>query len=274
VKVGAKRKGSSWDQPGTGKTFQRNGHLLPADLTIEDIVDDGIAVAEFVREHLGAERLILLGWSWGSVVGVEMARKRPDLVAVYVGTGQVTSIAGNEAAIYDTTLANARRVGDSSTVQALETIGAPPYASAEEFRAVRMIASRLASQPSPVEMIALQLLAPRYTLLDHVSYFRGMMASGSHFIGDAMDGQAFTVDLPATAAAFDVPVVFIQGAEDVVTPATLARSYFDRLTAPHKVYVALEGAGHTAPIDHTPAFIAAMDEHVRPLAPAAVGATR
>jgi pimeloyl-ACP methyl ester carboxylesterase len=246
--------------------------LLPADLTIEDIVDDGIEVAEFLRERLGVERVILLGWSWGTVVGVEMARKRPDLVAAYVGTGQVTSIAGNEAAIYEATLAGARRLGESSAVTELEAIGAPPCGSMEEFSAVRMIAARLASQPSPVQMIALQLLAPRYSLLDHVSYIRGFMASGDHFIGDAMQGQAFTVDLPTTAAAFDVPIVFIQGAEDVVTPAVLARSYFDRLAAPHKVYVALEGAGHTAPIDNTSAFVAAMDEHVRPLAPAAVGA--
>ena len=32
-----------WDQTGAGKTFRRNGHRLPADLTIADIVDGASA---------------------------------------------------------------------------------------------------------------------------------------------------------------------------------------------------------------------------------------
>jgi pimeloyl-ACP methyl ester carboxylesterase len=132
------------------------------------------------------------------------------------------------------------------------------------------LSTRLAGQPSIVEILALLLVAPRYTLLDELSYIRGMLASANHFMGrGAMDGPIFAVDLPRTARAFDVPVVFIQGAEDAVTPPQLARSYFEQVTAPRKEYVALPGAGHNAPIDDSRALLAALDEHVRPLAPPA-----
>jgi pimeloyl-ACP methyl ester carboxylesterase len=264
-----------WDQPGAGKTFRRYGNTLPAELTIQSVADDGIAVAEFLREHLGADRLILLGWSWGTVIGVEMARQRPELFAAYVGTGQVASIAANEAAVFEQALANARRAGDADAAQQLESIGAPPYGSYDEFTAVRTLSARLAGQPSVVEVLAQLLVAPRYTLLDEVSYIRGMLASADHFMGTgAMDGPVFAVDLPRTARAFDVPVVFIQGENDVVTPPQLARGYFEQLAAPRKEYVALAGAGHTAPLDNAHAFLAALDEHVRPLAPPATGARR
>jgi pimeloyl-ACP methyl ester carboxylesterase len=79
-----------WDQPGAGRTFRRAGNDLPDVLTVEDVVDDGIAVAEIVKERLRVDKVIVLGWSWGTVVGVEMARKLPDLFAAYVGTGQLT----------------------------------------------------------------------------------------------------------------------------------------------------------------------------------------
>jgi proline iminopeptidase len=253
-----------WDQPGTGRTFRRAGYVLPADLTIEDIVQDGIEVAERVRSRLDVDRLILLGWSWGSVIGVEMARRRPDLVAAYVGTGQLTSVQTNEAAVYAMTLAKARRLGDSAAESELVRVGAPPYDSLAEFRAARIVAARLGSQPSLLEALSWLLLAPRYSLVDDVSYIRGFLASGRHFIGAALDGPVFRVDLPTTAPAFEVPVVFIQGDEDEITPARLARGYFDRLTAPRKNYVAIEG-GHMLPIDQTDAFLAALDKHVRPL---------
>lgn len=63
--------------------------------------------------------------------------------------------------------------------------------------------------------------------------------------------------------------MFIQGADDVVTPPELARRYFERLAAPQKSYVALVGAGHNSPIDNTQKFLAAFHEQVRPFAAAA-----
>ena len=103
----------------------------------------------------------------------------------------------------------------------------------------------------------------RYSFADARSYVRGVSASLEHFYGSKMDGAVIDVDLPATATEFDVPIVFIQGENDLNTPAVLARRYFEQISAPHKEYVALD-AGHGAPGDSAK-FIAALDEHVRPL---------
>jgi pimeloyl-ACP methyl ester carboxylesterase len=76
-----------WDQPGTAKTFARDGSKLAPGLKIEDYVTDGIAVTEYLKAHLHKDKVIVLGWSWGSIVGIEMVRARPDLFSAYVGTG-------------------------------------------------------------------------------------------------------------------------------------------------------------------------------------------
>ena len=81
-----------WDQRGTGKTFGLNApkeltaeYLKLNPLTIEQMASDGIKLSEYLIKHLGKEKIILFGTSWGSALGVKMATKRPDLYYAYVG---------------------------------------------------------------------------------------------------------------------------------------------------------------------------------------------
>jgi proline iminopeptidase len=117
---------AQWDQPGTAKSFVRAGRKIDSDLTIAGVTQDGIGIAEFLKAHLHANKIILLGWSWGSIIGVEMARKRPDLFAAYVGTGQIVNEQAGEAISYAGVLAKARAPGDQRALRELEA-GPPPY---------------------------------------------------------------------------------------------------------------------------------------------------
>ena len=78
-----------WDQPGAGDTHDRNPE--PGPITFDRLAVDGVAVAEFVRAHLQARRIALLGISGGSIVGLKMVKARPDLFSAYVGTGQIVN---------------------------------------------------------------------------------------------------------------------------------------------------------------------------------------
>jgi pimeloyl-ACP methyl ester carboxylesterase len=254
-----------WDQPGAGRTFRRAGNTVPSDLTVEDIVDDGIAVAEVVKEHLRVDKIIVLGWSWGTIVGVEMARKRPDLFAAYVGTGQMTSVPALERWYYEHSGALARETADSRALADLERIGPPPYRSFETYNALFRLHGQLSGAPPTFTLAAPAFLAPRYSFSDAVGYVRAAATTIRQFHGAAMDGPEMSVDLPATSTEFEIPVVFIQGEHDHSTPAALARDYFERISAPKKVYVAIEDGGHSAIIFNLDQFRRAMDTHVRPL---------
>ncbi len=93
-----------WDQPGAGRTFEQEGDRFPPDLTIESMARDGVSVAEFLETHLHKDRIIILGWSWGSILGVHMVQARPDLFAAYVGTGQIVKMQAGEAIVYSDVL--------------------------------------------------------------------------------------------------------------------------------------------------------------------------
>jgi len=94
-----------WDQRGEGKTFERSGRSVAASMTIAQMTQDGIEVAEYLRRRLGKDKIVLLGWSWGTILGVNMVEERPDLFSVYVGTGQVVAMQEGEAIAYANVLA-------------------------------------------------------------------------------------------------------------------------------------------------------------------------
>jgi pimeloyl-ACP methyl ester carboxylesterase len=254
-----------WDQPGAGRSFRRAGNTIPADLTVEDIVDDGIAVAEYVRERLGVDKLIVLGQSWGTAVGIQMAKKRPDLFIAYVGSGQVTSIAEQSIWGYERAMSKARDTGNAEAIEILETVGQWPYRTIDDWRTARLLQRELDGEPPPLANHIPAYFAPGHSLLDAISYSRAAIASRDHFIGEIVDGPQISMDLPRDFTSFDVPIFMFQGEEDWKTPAVLAKRYFDLISAPQKVYVPMPGEGHGVMFFNPEEFIALMDKYVRPL---------
>lgn len=78
-----------WDQRGAGRTLRMTGESIAATMTLAQMTEDGVEVAEYLRAHLHKDRIVLIGHSWGSFLGIHIVKQRPDLFYAYVGTGQV-----------------------------------------------------------------------------------------------------------------------------------------------------------------------------------------
>ena len=63
------------------------------------MTQDGIELADCCA-RLRKDKIVLVGHSWGSILGVFMAKARPDLFYAFVGTGQVADPAKNYAVAY------------------------------------------------------------------------------------------------------------------------------------------------------------------------------
>ena len=256
-----------WDQPGAGRTFRAAGRTIAPDLTIEGIAEDGIELVQWLRQRLGKDKIVLLGWSWGTIIGVHMAKARPDLFAAYVGTGQVVAMEEGEAVAYANVLARARARGDGDAIAELEALGPPPYAGLVEIAAQRKWATQFEAGMSLESAFVLpQLFAPRTQLADIYDLATATAAAGQHFVGADMQGPMTRVDLRQLGPDFAVPVFVIQGMTDDFTPAELSRAWLDSLSAPQKAFVPIENAGHFALTSHGEEFLRDLREHVRPLA--------
>ena len=234
-----------WDQRGAGRTFGRNPASAETALTIERMTQDGVELAAYLSRYLKTRKIILLGGSWGSVLGVHMALSRPDLFHAYVGTGQLVSNRQNMESSVRKLLALARTAGDSKTAATIEALGAPPWTDPRSFgilrRATRIYEAKT-STPAPK---AWWVPAPLYATAEaEASYERGEEFSYIQSVGLKGNGMLSNLDLQKLGVTFAIPVFLLQGSEDLVTTAEVAKQYFDRIAAPKKEYRLLAKTGH------------------------------
>ena len=262
-----------WDQRGAGKTYGKSGPLA-VDVTIDRMAQDGVELSEFLRAHLHQQKIILLGLSWGSVLGVHMVKMRPELFYAYVGTGQMVSEAAAEPLNYASVLQKARDRGDAKAIAELEKIGPPPYRTQADLGVHRKWARAYEmGAETNAHILYMALFESDDTFRDLKDYAAGIVDSQDHFFGEDMSGPLAKADLAALGSDFAVPIFVFEGAEDDIAPAQLAKAFVDGLTAPQKEFVAIEGAGHTAMYTKSAEFLRLLNENVRPFA-ADVGAPR
>ena len=113
----------TWEQPGAAKA---NGAISPDDITLDTYLSDGAAVTEVLREEFGQDRIYLMGESWGSALGLMLAREHPEHYRAFIGTGQMVDFLETDRIDYQTALDDARASGNQKLVSQLEEQGPPP----------------------------------------------------------------------------------------------------------------------------------------------------
>jgi len=219
----------------SGATYAKNIGKDMRPLTTDRYTRDGIAVIEHVLKKLAARKLVLMGASWGSELGLTIANRRPDLIAAYVGTGQAVSGTRGLAIGHDLALEAARKRGDAAAVAALERIGRPPYATFDDF----LVHAQSVNQPGPTEMAALMKVAPVLfappppdaTYVPHglpdVDPLKLLMDALRPLWKEESSFEAASLGLE-----WKIPMYCFQGELDITTPTVLAKEYFDAIKAP------------------------------------------
>jgi len=253
-----------WDQRGAGKTFEQNGEAGEGPMTVAQMRDDGIALAQLLRKRLEKDRIVVLGESWGTTLGIVMVKAHPELFSAYVGTGQVVGKEEKEAFLYADTLKKVRAAHDERSLAELERIGAPPYRSQQDLLVQREVAQRYdteAERNLRAQMTPVVLFAPDYTLLD--IYY---MQRFGDFASKAMYPELIKYDARELGPDFAIPMFVFNGDKDAVTPIGFAQAWFATIRAPQKAFVILKGGGHSAMLTMPDRFLHELVARVRPVA--------
>jgi len=252
-----------WDQRGAGRTLRAAGGHVDPDLTIDQMTADGNRLTEHLLKRFGRDRIVVLGWSWGSALAVHMVKVRPELYAAYIGTGQFVSMQEAEAVAYKDVLEEAQRRGEDNAIAAMEAIGPPPYDSLEKLSVQRAWAMHYETGRSALKFILIPALwEPRTSLRDLMDTMSGMQASAELWLGPDLNGPLMQLDLRDLGPRFEVPMFIVQGSNDHHTPAALAREYFDSIEATDKAWFPIEAAGHFALVSENERFLAIIEELV------------
>ena len=156
-----------WDQRGAGRTLRKSGQAVASTMTVDRMTQDGIELAQYLRKHLGKDKIIVVAHSFGTLLGLGMVRARPELFYAYVGTGQVADEVNNYSATYDALLQKAKASGNQQAIEELKRVGPPPYSSGEGYGVQRKWANRFeGADQFLLETLGLALVAPGGSVQD------------------------------------------------------------------------------------------------------------
>lgn len=244
-----------WDQRGTGRTYGRNAppdeltpeYLKAHPLTLAQMTSDGVAVSKYLLKYLRKQKIILFGTSWGSLLGVKIVTKRPDLFYAYVGHSQIvnpTITIEKYTKIYKM----AESKSDDDALKVLNTIGKPPYSSARRVGQLYKVIKKYEKENSTPAPSNWFVLSPDYDNdTDNKNRNDGDDYSFVNFVGDSALGVASmgaSINLMKDNLDFKIPVYLIQGNEDILTPKEMSKKYFNKIKAPWKEYHLLPKAAH------------------------------
>lgn len=239
----------NWDQPGTGMSWQAADWET---VTVQDFVDDTIALSEYLRERFPSDQLILAGHSWGSIVGLMAAEQRPDLYSAYLGVAQQVNARENDRRGYAMVLEQAAARGDERVVSRLREMGPPPYGRAGGgnyvylFQKVHVYSPHPSGEPS----VSAMLFPPEYRLRDSINAVRGVV-KGVTRVYPQLEQLDFSHSIPQV----EVPIFFFTGRYDETCVQEITWRYFQEIEAPHKEFVWFEQSGHNLPYHQPEQFV-------------------
>lgn len=251
-----------WDQRGAGKTFGRTGSATP-DMTLERMADDAGEVADHLRRRLGDRKVVLVGHSWGTLLGLKAVQRRPGSFTAFVGTGQMAlSWPDSIAAQYAHVRRRAQADGNKAASTALAAIDPPNPVDRAHVGLIRRWLNHY-MPASDKSYLAIQdgfVGQPPYpTVGDRADWIGGQSFSGSRIMPILMGDPIRTI-----GRDMSLPFFVIQGREDHITPSAAAKAYLNRTTAPKKGFTEIDG-GHFAAMSNPEGFLKAMNGLVRPI---------
>ena len=262
-----------WDQRGAGKNFLTADTLaLGRTMSVDRMVTDAEEMVDHLRRRLGKDRIVVLGYSWGSQVGLLLARRRPEWLHAYVGVGQATD--GGEEHLYQRLLALAERTGNQQALAELRAIA--PYPGPDPQipsiittrKWARVFNGGWYGRPDFNLYFALPDWAPEYSQQEVTASLAGLEWTERMLVGDMFKSGLGTIE------ALKVPVVFLMGRHDLHTPYAPAKELFDQIHAPGKKFVTFERSAHFPMFEEPGRFLLALVQDVLPLTGAPVRFTR
>lgn len=265
-----------WDQRGAGRSFPLNDNkAMAASFTPDRYRDDAIELIELLRERYGKRKIILLGHSWGSAVGMAVVAKRPDLLHAYVGMGQIIDFRENERVGMAWTIERARERGNAAAVREVEALRPYPdggpftIEKADGWRKWAIGYGALAAGREDANFyLRAPRLSPEYSAADRKAW-----ADGSLFTVTTLWPHLERLSFKELTRV-EVPVFMFLGRHDYATPSPIAAAWLERVQAPEKRLVWFEHSAHLPMIEEPGRVLAALLEHVRPVTEGEVGVTR
>ncbi len=258
-----------WDQRGTGKTYLLTDPAKVAlTLTSDRMIADTEEMAAWARKEFGKDKIFVLGHSWGSFLGLQLAQRHPEWLYAYIGVCQLIDGPESERRGWGFAIDAARREGNAEAVHELE--GIAPYGAPGQIIPIKDIyierkwvgyyGGAMAYRRDNKADSALAWLSPDYSDQEILHIW-----DGNKFATPYLLPEVVALDLTKTNK-LSVPLILFEGRHDRLVNSEVAASWFDTVKAPNKHLVWFEHSGHMPMTEERGKFLLSLVRYARPIA--------
>ena len=228
-----------YDQRGSGKSY----HFFEdySNLTTDLLVEDLLELTDYISEKLNQEKVLLVGHSFGTYIGMKAVAEAPEKYYAYIGIGQVADVVQSELDSLEFTIEQAKREGNSEDIEQLMLL--QPTIEKGEARTPRNLVRKYGGAARLIDdnkdYVTGFLFNSEYNGLDVIRYLRGI-----HVTQEALLNEGVKHNLTNIVYEVDLPIFFGMGKFDYMTSVNAAKNYYDSLEAPIKDFVIFEESAH------------------------------
>ena len=247
----------NYDQRASGKSAANLTDDM--DLSVDRYVDDLVELISWVRDEFDVEKVGVLGHSWGSILGVLLAQRRPDLLWAYIGVGQVISGAENEKESFGHALRSAAQDQNEEALAELRALG--EYPGDQPLTVERIVTCRKWAQhygglsayrSDSMYYFGAAEFSPFYTADELELIGVGQEVSGPELMPSLLSFDA------RGRVEFDVPILQFLGRHDWTTPTAPVERWIEQVVAPSKHIVWFESSAHMCMFEEPGKFLVSL----------------
>ncbi len=245
----------NYDQRNTCKTYLKNkdkAYVIAENTTLKDYLDDIDGVIEYLHKVLEFDKVILIGFSWGSIIGAEYAKYHPEKISEYIAVGQLVNYREAIEYICAKTEAMTSEPKEKAILDKMRKLCSSAQEMTDEFmRGMRRFAP----------------LAAKYIIKDakklpigkilHSPYLNWSEKKAMMFADWKLCRSTYRILMNYDFRRdmnFQIPVLFVYGDQDISCPSKLLEDCFDGLNAPSKKLCIIQKAGHCCFYDQPEKF--------------------
>jgi pimeloyl-ACP methyl ester carboxylesterase len=236
-----------WDRRGAGKSYA--AAVSAPNLSVSQEIADTVELIDQLRARFHQEKIYLVGFSYGTYLGILVAQRVPERLHAYVGVGQLACSEEENRKIQDEWLVKQASMTHDREAM-FELTGKK---SLDREKLLFKYGAEIHSAHSWWPLLLSGIRSPEYTFHDILNVKKGVQFTASHLRYDVIDGSILD-----NVSSIRIPVYFFSGRFDYSDPTICTVRLLNSLAAPIKRMVWFEHSAHFLFFEEPEQFALAM----------------
>ena len=267
-----------WDQRGCGESYYSTEQIGDT-MTVPQMMNDTVEVIDYLRKRFNREKIFVMGHSWGSLLGINMAKLYPEKLYAYIGIGQCVDQAESRRLSYAHALKLMKERNDVDAVKELEALA--PYPDnkmpvKEYYECWGTVQEKLSelginewhqkTDPVKIQTMMLSFLLRSHTISLREIY-RDVFSKDQPSSLPSLKEGVRQINIPEQLGyEYEVPIFFILAENDWQAYYKLALDYHNKIKAPYKEVLLLKNSAHIMYVEEPGRILNFLVNNVLPYA--------